>query len=230
MKILAIEDEYKIADAIQARLQREGYDVEMTVDGDIGRERALDGVYDLIILDVMLPGLDGFTILKDLKDFNITSKVIMLTARSDIDDKLLGFDFGADDYLTKPFHMDELVARINVLLKRASNANNELLFGDIKLDLNNLQLVNQTNAMGIEVVGKEFQLLSMLIENQNQLMAKEIIFNKIWGVDSESNLSCVETYISFLRKKLKAIEANTNIRSVRNMGYRLELRNEKDPE
>lgn len=201
----------------------------MTVDGDIGRERALDGVYDLIILDVMLPGLDGFTILKDLKDFNITSKVIMLTARSDIDDKLLGFDFGADDYLTKPFHMDELVARINVLLKRASNANNELLFGDIKLDLNNLQLVNQSNAMGIEVVGKEFQLLSMLIENQNQLMAKEIIFNKIWGVDSESNLSCVETYISFLRKKLKAIEANTNIRSVRNMGYRLELRNEKDP-
>lgn len=227
MKVLIVEDEYNLADAIKSRLCRDKLITNIVTDGEQGLDEALSGVYDLIILDVMLPHINGFEILKEIREFNIDSKVIMLTAKATIDDKLIGFNSGADDYLTKPFHMEELLARVNVLLKRG-NKNNKLLFGNVELNVDELKIINHDTGDCIEVIGKEFQLFCMLLENKNMIISKENIFNKVWGFDSESELNCVEAYVSFIRKKLKAIDANINIKSIRNMGYKLELNNEKD--
>lgn len=228
MKILIIEDEYNLADAIKSRLNKDNYASKIITDGEEGLNEALTGKYDLIILDVMLPHINGFEILKEIRDLEVDSKVIMLTAKTAIDDKLTGFNHGADDYLTKPFHMEELVARINVLQKRNNGNNEKLSYGNIELNINELKMINQDTGLSIDVIGKEFQLFSMLLKNKNLVISKETIFNKIWGFDSESELNCVEAYISFIRKKLKAIDSNINIKSIRNMGYKLELNNEKD--
>lgn len=228
MKILIVEDEYKLADAINGRLGRENYEVDIASDGQEGLDRILDDVYDLVILDIMLPSLNGLEILKSVRNFNIDTKIIMLTAKATIEDKLAGFNLGADDYLTKPFHMDELVARIGTLLKRHNQDKEKLTYGNVELQLRYLTITNCATGANIEVIGKEFQLFQMLLENQNFILSKEKIFNKIWGVESESSMGCIEAYVSFLRKKLRAIDANIHIRSIRNMGYRLELNNEKD--
>lgn len=230
MKILIIEDEYNLADAINSRLNKDNLYSKIITDGEEGLDEALTGVYDLIILDVMLPHLNGFEILKEVKEYKIESKIIMLTAKTTIEDKLTGFNCGADDYLTKPFHMEELMARVNVLLKRNSMASDKLSFGNVELNVKELKISNSDTGSNIDVIGKEFQLFNMLLENKNMILSKEKIFNKIWGFDSESELNCVEAYISFIRKKLKSIDANINIKSIRNMGYKLELNNEKNEE
>lgn len=227
MKILIIEDEYNLADAIKSRLIKESYSAKIITDGEQGLDEALTGKYNLIILDVMLPHKNGFEILKEIREYKIDSKVIMLTARATIDDKLTGFSNGADDYLTKPFHMEELLARVNVLLKRNTKSN-KLSFGNIELNINELKITNIMTGTSIDVIGKEFQLFDFLLENKNIIISKEDIFNKVWGYESESELNCVEAYISFIRKKLKAIDANINIKSIRNMGYKLELSDEKN--
>lgn len=228
MKILIIEDEYRLADIIKSRLSRDNYVTKIETDGEDGLEEALKGIYDLIILDVMLPRVNGFEILKKLRSFKIDSKVIMLTAKTTIDDKLEGFNNGADDYLTKPFHMDELIARVNVQLKRTGKNKEKISFGNIELNINELKMINKETGASINVIGKEFQLFNTLLENKNVIISKENIFNKIWGLDSESELNCVEAYVSFIRKKLKSIDANINVKSIRNMGYMLELNDEKD--
>lgn len=228
MKILIIEDEYRLADIIKSRLSRDNYVTKIETDGEDGLEEALKGIYDLIILDVMLPRVNGFEILKELRSFKIDSKVIMLTAKTTIDDKLEGFNNGADDYLTKPFHMDELIARVNVQLKRTGKNKEKISFGNIELNINELKMINKETGASINVIGKEFQLFNTLLENKNVIISKENIFNKIWGLDSESELNCVEAYVSFIRKKLKSIDANINVKSIRNMGYMLELNDEKD--
>lgn len=230
MKILIIEDEYNLADAINSRLNKDNFYSKIITDGEEGLDEALTGVYDLIILDVMLPHLNGFEILKEIREYKIESKVIMLTAKTTIDDKLTGFNYGADDYLTKPFHMEELMARVNVLLKRNNATSAKLSFGNVELNMKELKITNSNTGSNIDMIGKEFQLFSMLLENKNMILSKEKIFNKIWGIDSESELNCVEAYVSFIRKKLKAIDANINIKSIRNMGYKLELNNEKNEE
>ncbi|HPF83404.1 MAG TPA: response regulator transcription factor [Bacilli bacterium] len=226
MKILIIEDEYNLADVIKSILTKEKYDSKVCTDGELGYEEALTNIYDLIILDVMLPHMNGFEILKELKNNNINSKIIMLTAKSTIEDKMNGFNNGADDYLTKPFHMDELLARVNIQLRKTTT-NNTLSIGDIELDITTLNLKNIKNNSMISVIGKEFQLLEMFMKSPNQVMNKEQLFTKIWGYESDCELNTLEAYISFLRKKLKNIDSNVTIKAIRNMGYRLEIKDEK---
>lgn len=223
MKILIIEDEYNLADAILSMLEREKYKGKIFTDGEVGLNEALTGIYDLIILDVMLPHKDGFEILKKLRLEKIESKIIMLTAKSTIDDKMQGFNSGADDYLTKPFHMDELLARVNLQLRKNSLNNNLILFEDLELDIKKLHLRNINNNLTIDVIGKEFELLEMLMRNFNRILQKELIFNKIWGYESNSEINTLEAYISFLRKKLKLIKSKVNIKAIRNIGYKLEV-------
>lgn len=227
MKILIIEDEYNLADAISSMLTSKNYIVDIVTDGQEGLYEALTDIYDLILLDVMLPNKNGFEILKELKNENISSKVIMLTAKSTIDDKMNGFNNGADDYLTKPFHMDELLARVNIQLRKDDINNDILKYEDIELNIKNLILKNTTNNQEVSVIGKEFQLIELLIRNKNIVLSKEQIFNKIWGYDSECEINTLEAYISFLRKKLKLINSKVSIKVIRNIGYKLEVKNEK---
>lgn len=225
MKILIIEDEYNLADAIRATLKYNNYLVDIESDGLKGYEEALTGIYDLIILDVMLPNKNGFEILKDLRKENINSKIIMLTAKSEIEDKMMGFNNGADDYLTKPFHIDELLARINKELRRKDYLTKDtIICNDIKLNLKNMKLYNTKNNQSIKIIGKEFNVLELLMNNPNQVISKEQIFVKIWGYNSECDINILEAHISFLRKKLKLIKANTTIKAIRNMGYVLEAK------
>ena len=226
MKILIIEDEYSLADAIAETLKRENYIVDIKTDGEEGEDEALTGVYDLILLDVMLPHKNGFEILKTLKSEKIETPVIMLTAKSEMSDKLNGLEHGADDYITKPFHMRELMARIKVILKRTSNIEdtNVLEFEDLKLDLKNGKLSSNDNE--IDINGKELQLMEILLVNKNQTVSRERIADKIWGYDSYAEYNNVEVYITFLRRKLKLLKSNVKIKAVRGIGYKLEVGND----
>ena len=228
MKILIIEDEYNLADAISSMLKSQKYNTIIKTDGTSGFEEALTGIYDLIILDVMLPGKNGFEILKELKEEQIPSKVLMLTARSTIEDKLKGFDHGADDYLTKPFHMEELLARVNVQLRHKNTFLKDTIdYEDISLNIKSMELENKKKKKKVKIIGKEYQLLEYFMNNPKQILAKEQIFTKIWGYDTECDINTLEAYISFLRKKLKLIKSNINIKAIRNMGYIMEDNNEK---
>jgi DNA-binding response OmpR family regulator len=228
MKILIIEDEYNLADAISNLLTSAKYLVDIDTDGEDGLYDALTGIYDLIILDVMLPHKNGFEILKEIRSEKVRSKVIMLTAKNTIEDKLNGFNNGADDYLTKPFHMDELVARVNIQLRNGNIYDNDLIeLFDIRLDIKKMLLENLNNNKNISVIGKEFQLLEMFMLHPNQVLSKEQMFDKIWGYDSNSEINSLEAYISFIRKKLKLIKSKTTIKSIRGSGYKLEMENEE---
>ena len=222
MKILIIEDEYGLADAISEILKNENFVTTIVTDGEEGEYEALSGIYDLILLDVMLPKKDGFEILKSIRNEKIKTPVIMLTAKSEIDDKLQGLEHGADDYITKPFHMRELLARIKAVLKRTNNLDelNILEFNGLKLNLDTCQMSCEDNSITIN--GKEMELLQLLIVNKNQVLNRELITSKIWGYDSDAEYNNVEVYISFIRKKLKLLNANVKIKSVRGIGYKLE--------
>lgn len=227
MRILIVEDEFNLADVIASRLRKEKYTVDISTDGDDGSYKAMTNIYDLIILDVMLPYKDGFTILKELKENNIKAQVIMLTAMDGIEDKLNGFKGGADDYLTKPFHLEELVARVNIKLKKDINSNNDYLeYGDIRLDLNKKKIVNINNNEEIDVLCKEFLLLECLLRNKDQVVSREFIYDYVWGMDNESVSNNLEAYISFIRRKLKAIDSTVNIKALRGLGYKLEVNHE----
>ena len=228
MKILIIEDEYNLADAIASMLKSKKYDVEIKTDGEEGLDEALTDIYDLIILDVMLPHMNGFEILKELRNENIDTKVLMLTAKNTIDDKLEGFNNGADDYLTKPFHMDELIARVNVQLRKSKiNIADSIKVGDLSLDIKKMELSNVNDNHKVKIIGKEFQLLEILMNNYNQVMEKEQLFVKVWGYDTECDINTLEAYISFIRKKIKNIKSKSNLKAIRNMGYVLEVDDEK---
>ena len=228
MKILIIEDEYNLADAISSMLKSKKYSVEIRTDGEEGLEEALTDIFDLIILDVMLPHKNGFEILKELREEKINAKILMLTAKNTIDDKMVGFNNGADDYLTKPFHMEELMARVNVQLRKNNNMDNDLLeLGDIVLNIKSMELSNKNENHKVKIIGKEFQLLELLINNANRVMEKEQLFVKIWGYDTECDINTLEAYISFIRKKLKLVKSEINLKAIRNMGYVLEVNNEK---
>ena len=228
MKILIIEDEYNLADAISSMLKSKKYVVEIKTDGEDGLEEALTDTYDLIILDVMLPHKNGFEILQELKEEKISSKILMLTAKNTIDDKMIGFNNGADDYLTKPFHMEELMARVNVQLRKNNNIANDIInIGDIILKIKSMELCSKDEEHKVKIIGKEFQLLELLIKNVNQVMEKEQLFVKIWGYDTECDINTLEAYISFIRKKLKLVKSNINLKAIRNVGYVLEVEDEK---
>lgn len=227
MKILIIEDEYSLADAIAETLKKEKFTTNIITDGEAGEYEALTNIYDLILLDIMLPNEDGFEILNNLRREKIETPIIILTAKSEISDKLNGLENGADDYITKPFHMKELVARIKVILKRKTNIENTdiLKYGDLKLDIRTGKLTSYENEISIN--GKELDLLEILLLNKNQIVNREILANKIWGYDSEAEYNNVEVYMSFLRKKLKLIKSNMKIKAVRGIGYKLEEKNDK---
>jgi DNA-binding response OmpR family regulator len=228
MKILIIEDEFNLADAIKTLLIKEKYAVDIETDGEEGLYCALSNTYDLIILDVMLPSINGFEILKEIKKNNIDAKILMLTAKTTIDDKMVGFNSGADDYLTKPFHMEELLARINVQLRKNNFKNNNIIsLSDLNLNIKNSNLSNSITNLNVNVIGKELYLLELFMKNPNQILDKELIFNKVWGFDTETEINTLEAYISFIRRKLKLIKSNVQIKAIRNMGYKMEVLNEK---
>ena len=227
MNILIIEDEYSLADAVSEMLKSENFNVCIKTNGEDGEDEALTDNYDLILLDVMLPQKNGFDILKYLRKMKIKTPVIMLTAKSEIDDKLNGLENGADDYVTKPFSMKELMARIKAVLKRANNIDDTsyLEYGDIELDTKNAKL--KCNSNEIQIAGKELELMEQLLLNKNQVLSKENILERIWGYESEAEYNNVEVYITFIRRKLKLIGSGVNIKAVRGIGYKLEEKNDK---
>lgn len=226
MRILIIEDEYSLADAIAETLKGENFVVDIVTNGEDGEDEALTNIYDLILLDVMLPGKNGFEILKELREEKIETPIIMLTAKSELYDKLNGLENGADDYVTKPFHMKELIARIRAILRRNVNIkdNSCLEYEDIKLDLSSGKLICGENE--IDISGKELELLEILLINQNKIVKREVLADKIWGYYSEAEYNNVEVYISFLRRKLKLVKSNVQIKAVRKIGYKLEATND----
>ncbi len=223
MRILVVEDEFKLAELIETRLKKEKYQVDISLDGEEGLYNALNDIYDLILLDVMLPKMNGFEILKNIKEKNIKAEVIMLTARSSIDDKLEGFEIGADDYLTKPFHMEELVARVNARLRKDNRNKNILEYNDLKLDISKPILKCSTTGEEIEIINKELLLIECLINNAGHVVSKDFLYDNVWGIDNESFSNNLEAYISFIRKKLKTIGSKVEIKAIRGIGYKLEV-------
>lgn len=225
MRILIIEDEWKIADVIASRLKKEQYVVDVFGDGEQGLDNALTNIYDLIILDVMLPKVNGFEILEEIRKEKVEAKVIMLTAKSMLEDKLTGFHTGANDYVTKPFHIDELVARVNAQLRtnHVQLVQDDIQVGDLNLNIKTTTLSCTTTGEAIEIVCKEFLLLEYLMRNANQIISKEQIYDKVWGLENEIESNNLEAYISFIRRKLKIIGSEVQIKAVRGLGYKLEV-------
>ena len=222
MRILLVEDEHSLADLVADRLKKERYVVDVSYDGEEGLYNALTGIYDLILLDVMLPKKDGFEILREIRTEGITSKVIMLTARGELDDKLKGFSEGANDYVPKPFHIDELIARVSAQLRTEKTVKDSLEMGNTLLDFKAPAIVNKETGESIKINNKEFQLLEYFMMNPNQVLSKDQIFERIWGMDNDSISNNLEAYISFVRKKLKALDSDVTVKAVRNMGYKIE--------
>ncbi|HEN2592207.1 TPA: response regulator transcription factor [Streptococcus agalactiae] len=217
IKILLIEDDLSLSNSVFDFLD-DFADVMQIFDGEEGLYEAESGVYDLILLDLMLPEKNGFQVLKELREKGITTPVLIMTAKESIDDKGQGFDLGADDYLTKPFYLEELKMRIQALLKRSGKFNdNSLIYGDIRVDMStNSTFVNQTE---VELLGKEFDLLVYFLQNQNVILPKSQIFDRIWGFDSDTTISVVEVYVSKVRKKLKGTLFSENLKTLRSVGY-----------
>lgn len=234
MRILVVEDEYALAELVSERLKKERYIVDVSSDGEDGLFNALSGIYDLILLDIMLPKKDGIEILREIRKEGISTKVIMMTAKGELDDKLLGFKEGAIDYISKPFHIDELIARVNAQLRIEQAVNSNLEFGDLVLDYSipaigkkifdkSSEKSSDTDIDNIKINNKEFQLLEYFMNNPNQVLSKEMIFDRIWGMDNDTMSNNLEAYISFIRKKLKLLDSKVNIKVVRNMGYKMEI-------
>lgn len=221
MRILLVEDETRIAEGIARLLKMEKYDCDIVCDGEEGLAYAMSEEYDVVVLDVMLPGRDGFEIVKEMRKEKIATPVLMLTARGETLDKIRGLDSGADDYLTKPFVPEELIARIRALARRQGAViMDELSFGDLCLELSTYTL--RCGYKSVNLTAKEFEILRLLMKNPKIILSKEEIISKIWGFDSEAQDNNVEVYISFLRKKLFFVRSEVVIRSLRKIGYRLE--------
>ena len=226
MKILLIEDEKRMAQALCQILRLEKYEVDYCEDGMSGFDAIETDTYDIVILDVMLPKMNGFEVAKRARQKGIRTPILMLTAKSELDDKVTGLDCGADDYLTKPFMTRELLARLRALGRRNVNsADGTLSFGDISLDTNSATLVCTANEQSVRLSEKEFRILEYLISNQGQILTREQLAVKIWGFESEAEYNNVEVYMSFTRKKLAFVGAKTEIKAVRGMGYELRCDN-----
>lgn len=222
MKILLIEDEVRLSEAIAHILKENKYSVDTVYNGEDGYHYIMTNVYDVVLLDVNLPIMNGFEVLKQVRDEGNKSIILMLTARSEIDDKVFGLDLGADDYLPKPFATKELLARIKALGRRNTNyEGDQKRFGDIIFDINNYKLTKKKKS--VTLTHLEGQLLELLISRKNMITPKENIIVKLWGYDSEADDNNVEVYIFFLRKKLKYLESNVSIKTTRNVGYSLEV-------
>ncbi len=224
MNILIADDERDLTDALKEILKRNNYSVTVANDGETGLDFALSGVFDLIILDVMMPKIDGFTVLKTIRSQKMDVPVLMLSAKAETANKIGGLNLGADDYITKPFDTEELLARIRALLRRKEKFTGDVLnYGDISLDRDNAEL--SCGDKKITLGKKEFQILEMLILNAGKSIDKERFIEKIWGYDTEAEYNTIEVYVSFLRKKLNAVNAKTEIKSLRGIGYTLGEKN-----
>ncbi len=220
MNILIVDDERELAGVLSDLLKQNNYSVTTVFDGEEGLDFALTGIFDLIMLDVMMPKLDGFSVLKEIRRNKIDTPVLMLTAKSDLSDKIHGLNIGADDYITKPFHTQELLARIKALLRRKESFTGDLLtFGDVTLDRDTLQLIKGDKSIGLGK--KEFQILEFLMLSKGKTIDKEKLIEKIWGYDSEAEYNAIEVYVSFLRRKLLAVSSTVTIKSIRGCGYTL---------
>ena len=221
MKILVIEDEKLLAQSIRAVLEQKGFDVETVYDGETGAEYAKLGIYDLLILDVMMPGLDGFEVAKAVRAERCATPILMLTARSGIEDRIAGLNAGADYYLTKPFDTRELLACVNALLRRQGSQVDELRFGSTSLDLGSGQLC--CGEKSVRLSAREFDVMRLLMQNGERILSKEIILARVWGYESNAVENHVEVYVGFLRKKLRAIGSDVRIEAIRRLGYHLEV-------
>lgn len=218
MKILIVEDEVRLALALKKLLEKKKYLVDYVTDGLSGFEYANTGLYDLIILDIMLPKMNGIEVLKNLRDIKFTVPVLMLTAKDEVENKVVGLDSGADDYMTKPFSTEELLARVRALLRRKGEIVDDVLtYESISLNLKKSMILSQTGSIKLPL--KEFQIFEMLIANPEQIISKDRIIQKIWGSDSEVEFNNVEVYISFLRKKLQYLDTSVQIKTARGIGY-----------
>lgn len=227
MRILIIEDEYSLADAISEALIRENYVVDVSYDGEEGLNKALCGMYDIIILDLMLPKINGLEVLKYIRDDKISSHIIILTAKGELDDKIKGLDKGGDDYITKPFHIRELIARIRAVSRRKGDVEDDSLsMSNLKLNLKTCNIININTNQSMALSGKEFALMEFLFRNKNQVVNRQQITERIWGYDNDSQYNNVEVYLSFLRKKIKFLEAKVRIKAIRGLGYMLEESND----
>lgn len=220
MKILVVEDEVLLAKSIKALLQSKGFQVECVFNGEDGAAYALTGIYDLLILDVMMPKMNGYEVARQVRTQRCGTPILMLTAKSSLDDRIEGLNAGADYYLAKPFDTRELMACINALLRRQGIQVNELVIGNTSLDLSSCMLCCGENK--IRLSAKEFDVLRILMQSKGVIVPKEVILSRVWGLDSDAVENHVEVYVGLLRKKLFHIASNLQISAVRRMGYLVE--------
>lgn len=231
MRLLLAEDEQELSHALVTVLKHNNYSVDAVYNGQDALDYLETGIYDGAILDIMMPKMDGITVLKKVRAAGNSIPILMLTARSEIDDRVNGLDSGADDYLTKPFSMKELLARIRAMTRRQSETTDSILTaGNISLDRTTYQLTSNENGgngkITFRLAGKEFQMMEMLMVNPGQIISAEQFMDKIWGYDSDAELNVVWVYISYLRKKLTELNANVSIKATRGVGYSLEVQND----
>jgi DNA-binding response OmpR family regulator len=223
MRVLLVEDEKRLSAALRKLLQQERYEVDAVYTGPDGLDYALTGSYDAMILDVMLPGMDGFSVLRELRKEKISTPVLMLTARASLEDRLTGLDSGADYYLPKPFESAELVSCLHAITRRGNRTPiMTLSYGDICLEQKDAKLQNTESGAEIKLGAKEYQLMELFLRNPAQILPKELILDRVWGLESDSDYNQLEVYVSFLRKKLAFIGADVKIRATRGVGYSLE--------
>ena len=221
MKILIVDDEKELCKALSSVMEKRNFPCDVAFDGESGLDMALSGIYDIIVLDIMLPKLNGYEIVKTLRKEKISTPVIFLSAKSQTADKIEGLNCGADDYLSKPFETAELIARIKALLRRKNEfIGDTLSFGDITLNRDNCSIICGKKDMPLSK--KEFGLLEALILSGEKAVNKERLIEKIWGYDNESEYNAIEVYVSFIRKKLTALNSKVNVKSLRGIGYILE--------
>lgn len=222
MRILVVEDEKRLARTIGDLLEANNYTVDLCFDGESGLDNAMSAIYDAMILDVMLPRMDGLTVARKLRQAGVNLPILMLTARSSLEDKVSGLDSGADYYLTKPFASEELLACLRALTRKqgASALDNTLTFGDLRLELSSCLLV--CGERSVRLSRKEFEIMGLLMSNGDQVVTKDALILKVWGYESDAEDNNVEVYISFLRKKLTRLKSTVSIRTLRMLGYHLE--------
>ena len=222
MRLLLAEDEEALSKAMVTILKHNNYAVDAVYDGQQALDYLECGIYDGLILDLMMPKVDGITVLKTIRQKGNKIPVLILTAKSEVDDKVFGLDCGADDYLTKPFVTKELLARIRAMTRRQSDLqDNALVYGDLRLDRTSFELISKKGKLLL--TAKEFQIMEMFMMNPKCILSAEQLMDRVWGLESETEISVVWTYISYLRKKLKTLDSSVTIKAVRNVGYTLEV-------
>ena len=221
MKILIIEDEKLLADSIKMLLERKGFEVECVYDGKTGEQYAELSIYDLLILDVMMPEMDGYQVARQVRAKCCSTPILMLTAKSGLEDRITGLNAGADYYLTKPFDTRELLACINALLRRQGGQVDEMTFGNTRLDLSTSIL--SCGDKSIRLSDREFDMMRFLLQSREKNLSKEVLLVRIWGFESNATENHVEVYVGFLRKKLQSIGSNIRIEAIRRQGYHLEV-------